>query len=113
MQNRKQMITEHAGQWLVFNGVNRYSSFRLIKIIPLYPYSKPYSTGTHNETVEKADPIFSIHQSNHDRILGGRVLPLWPNRGSGLFEGPAKDYQMAQFREITLPLRGILVVTTL
>ena len=33
--------------------------------------------------------------------------------GSGLFEGPAKDYQMAQFREITLPLGGILVVTTL
>ena len=33
--------------------------------------------------------------------------------GSGLFEGLAKDYQMAQFREITLPLRGILVVTTL
>ena len=25
-------------------------------------------------------------------------------RGSGLFEGPAKDYQMAQFREIILPL---------
>ena len=34
-------------------------------------------------------------------------------RGSGLFEGPTKDYQMAQFREITLPLGGILVVTTL
>ena len=29
---------------------------------------------------------------------------------SGLFEGPAKDYQIAQFREITLPLGGILVV---
>ena len=29
--------------------------------------------------------------------------------GSGLFEGPAKDYQMAQFREIALPLGGILV----
>ena len=38
------------------------------------------------------------------------VLPLWPNKGSGLFEGPAKDYQMAQFRDITLPLGGILVV---
>ena len=33
--------------------------------------------------------------------------------GSGLFEGPAKDYQMAQFRERTLPLGVILVVTTL
>ena len=33
--------------------------------------------------------------------------------GSGLFEGPAKDYQMAQFIEITLPLGVILVVTTL
>ena len=44
---------------------------------------------------------------------GGEVLPLWPNRVSDLFEGPAKDYQMAQFREITLPLGGILVVTTL
>ena len=32
---------------------------------------------------------------------------------SGLFEGSAKDYQIAQFREITLPLGGILVVTTL
>ena len=31
--------------------------------------------------------------------------------GSGLFEGPAKDYQIAQFREITLPLGGILVFT--
>ena len=31
---------------------------------------------------------------------------------SGLFEGSAKDYQMAQ-REITQPLGGILVVTTL
>ena len=33
--------------------------------------------------------------------------------GSGLFEGPAKDYQVVQFREITLPLGGTLVVTTL
>ena len=44
------------------------------------------------------------------RFPGGGVLTLWPNKGSGLFEGPAKDYQRAQFREITLPLGGILVV---
>ena len=29
-----------------------------------------------------------------------------PTGRSGLFEGAAKDYQMAQFREITLPLGG-------
>ena len=33
--------------------------------------------------------------------------------GSGLFEGPTTDYQMAQFREATLPLGGILAVITL
>ena len=44
---------------------------------------------------------------------GGGILSLWPNRGSSLFEGPAKDYQMARFREITLSLGGILVVTTI
>ena len=46
-------------------------------------------------------------------LLPGGILPIWLNRGSGLFEGPTKDYEMAQFREITLPLGGILVVTTL
>ena len=29
------------------------------------------------------------------------------------FEGPTKDYQMVQLREITLPIGGILAVTTL
>ena len=58
----------------------------------------------------KIAPDINIYESKGP---GGGVLPLWPNWGSGLFEGPDKDYQMAQFREITLPLRGILVVTTL
>ena len=42
-------------------------SIRLITMSPLYPGSKPCSTGTHNETVKNLALSHAFHRSNQDR----------------------------------------------
>ena len=58
------------------------------------------------KNVCKTELISKIHRSTLRRLYKAPegVIPLWPNMGVWSVEGPAKDYQMAQFREITLPL---------
>ena len=81
---------------------NRIFDFKLGDKWPLYDL----------KYISRDPPIFERQTDKLYKNPGG--TPIYGlTMGSGLFEGPAKDYKMTQFREITLPLGGILVVTTL